>query len=807
MTHIYTRVTGCVLILALLFSQSENCMAGDRGEVGLDDENGEYTGPDAPDMVGIPLDQKIVFHLSNDPDFSNNADLDFVEEVQNLPDETEDSLYRFEGYLVYQLDNPDVPLDFKNLTDPNLARVVFQADLRNDVREAYNWYTEIDPFSGDTIYFPVQITEGANEGLRHSFVVEEDAFALPGDDPALVNGDNYYFTVIAYAYNNFSQFDPFRPERGQQFTAIPSTRNLRVYEVEPRESPDTLQYNSDYGDGVQIIRIEGAGNPGVDLIPDADFHESVLVEDFDGEISYLDGHGPLDVNIIDPVNIRDGAVEVKFFDSDPASEDLLGDTRFTATDLSDGTELVSATTIDVLNEVLLEDFGISILFGQLDPPGSDPFFDRSNGFVSSELVFSDPDGPEWLSFLKNQPTDPGIPEGPINFIKNQEFQDDYEMDPFQAFTEENSLGFYPYCLFDYRQRDDAYITPAWVSSQNVGACAGSAGGIKRSNNVDLVFTSDTSKWSRTAVVQSASRYFTDSQFSTNDSLMFQLLQRPAASKEAGPDGMPLDDPDLPNGYAWFPGYAVDVETGERLNVFFGENTIYRPDNPNEEIAELDEDLLRGNDRMWNPGSQIEIDAPGVASYYAGGQHNIYITNQKYDGGEEIRELLAGPLPNSIKLPQVLQNVTWAGIPLAEGLLGYEEGLIPNDATLRLRVNQPYRISDRDSLDEKVYNTYQIIIEGKEPGPPTNVIEEIPPSVEASLLENPGRNYLTVVVEGELQSPFNVEVYSLNGQLIHRATSGYHQKEINASSWSSGMYLVRVFSDGLRPVTLKWVKAD
>ena len=30
---------------------------------------------------------------------------------------------------------------------------------------------------------------------------------------------------------------------------------------------------------------------------------------------------------------------------------------------------------------------------------------------------------------------------------------------------------------------------------------------------------------------------------------------------------------------WFPGYAIDVESGCRLNIFFGENSVYRPDEP------------------------------------------------------------------------------------------------------------------------------------------------------------------------------------------------------------------------------------
>jgi len=51
-----------------------------------------------------------------------------------------------------------------------------------------------------------------------------------------------------------------------------------------------------------------------------------------------------------------------------------------------------------------------------------------------------------------------------------------------------------------------------------------------------------------------------------------LRQSPSVGKEAGSDGKPRQDNDTDSagnpriGMGWFPGYAVDVETGERLNV-------------------------------------------------------------------------------------------------------------------------------------------------------------------------------------------------------------------------------------------------
>ncbi len=46
----------------------------------------------------------------------------------------------------------------------------------------------------------------------------------------------------------------------------------------------------------------------------------------------------------------------------------------------------------------------------------------------------------------------------------------------------------------------------------------------------------------------------------------------------------------PVGMSWFPGYAIDVGTGERLNMAFGEDSWLGADN--------------GNDMIFNPSARI-----------------------------------------------------------------------------------------------------------------------------------------------------------------------------------------------------------
>ena len=60
---------------------------------------------------------------------------------------------------------------------------------------------------------------------------------------------------------------------------------------------------------------------------------------------------------------------------------------------------------------------------------------------------------------------------------------------------------------------------------------------------------------------------------------------------------------------WFPGYAINKVTGERLNIMFGEDSRYVQHN--------------GRDMIWNP---VAIERDGTQDYVLGGRHYIYVLN-------------------------------------------------------------------------------------------------------------------------------------------------------------------------------------
>ncbi|NJO86622.1 MAG: hypothetical protein HC821_00610 [Lewinella sp.] len=86
-------------------------------------------GPDAPDVDWVELDRQVIALLSNNAG-SNNINEAYAEVGLGIPP-GEDSLYRFEGYRIFQFSGPDVTL--AELNDPARVRTVAEVDLKNGV--------------------------------------------------------------------------------------------------------------------------------------------------------------------------------------------------------------------------------------------------------------------------------------------------------------------------------------------------------------------------------------------------------------------------------------------------------------------------------------------------------------------------------------------------------------------------------------------------------------------------------------------------------------------------------------------------
>ncbi|SEQ98042.1 hypothetical protein [Neolewinella agarilytica] len=817
-------------------------------------------GPDAPDVDIIELDQEIVLLLSNGGS-SNNFNEQYTEPGLGVP-RGFDSLYRFEGYRVYQFSGPNISL--ADVDDPERVREIAQFDLNNGITKVFNWdpIGENDNPLTDPFLVPSLQASGSDNGIRHSLRITQDAFAS-GGETRLINHRRYYFTVVAYGYNNYKEYDPLdqdNPGQSQQYKA--SSRNIGdpltgqpFYEVIPRPILDK-ELAAEYGDGAAITRISGEGNIGNFLDVTAETREAMEAafaagEDFNGEITYEVGAGPIDVFVANPLDVVDGEYEVTFFDEDMSNDDLDAPVNWMLRCLGDCGEptIISERPISEDNEQIVPEFGFAVRVADPAEPGDDP--DGANGAVGGTITYDDPDADPWLTFLPdNFSVGTGIAQLDVNlfdYVDTETFDSFEEDDPEQRYSD-LFPGIYPYQLMDWEAKENGvpFISPVWLSTTSTNGSAARFFSMDQLNNVDIVLTSDKSLWSRCPVIETAN-YFTenDGVFSQPDdhARMFDTRDAPSVTREADANGLPMVDenvdPDLARGMGWFPGYAVDVETGQRLEIFWGENSLY----DGRQVETDGDDFTvqgNGNDMIWNPSDVVFEQVPGqqglsLFNFVAGAQHFFYVTKRPYDGGEYLEGRFEPRTTLSRKVNGV-REIIWAGFPLltpGAELLSYEDGIIPNDATIKLRVTNKYNYAE-GTEDSNGYPTYRFTIDGKSANEnldeagvarALDMINVVPnPYYGFSVYED--SQFETNVKITNLPAQATVTIYSLDGKFIRK----YERDEIPATvrggngpigsrqispalEWdlrnfkqipvASGVYLIHVTAPGMGERTLKF----
>ena len=677
-------------------------------------------GPDAPDVDFIELDRKIIAVLTNDTLSSNNA-FEGYEEVDLLAPALEgiDTTYNFEGYILYQLaDQSVIRSDYSN---PEKARIIANVDVKNGIAEIFNWTSVPDPGDDEgVVWYPVSQVVGLDQGIRHTFEIAEDQFA--SGDRRLINHKKYYYSAVAYAYNNWAQFQP-DSAFGQRRSYLEGRRNIQTYTVIPRPIVDR-QLNSDYGDGPVVTRLDGVGIGGNFVDMSEETRQAILDGSFDGSITYKAGRGPIDVRVYNPLEVVDGEFLLTFYDENMSNNKLDDVVRWELRNLTDPGQGViqSDFDLDALNEQIVAKYGFTVTIGQTGEVGS--LEDPSNGVVGYEAEYADLDQPNWFSGVPDELGGQGGVVGQFtNYVATAFGEPDHDLDPDQALSKIGPGYFVPFYMIDHRIRaaGDFYITPGWYN-QNGGNYK-QAGNLQRTNNVDIIFTSDKSQWSRCVVVETANRVYTNDLglVTEGDARQFYLRQKPSVGKyDRDNNGLP--DPDNETvggqpriGMGWFPGYAIDVETGRRLNIFFGENSVYDCGNLGNfcNNAQDSATMASARDLAFNPTSQFFLQtnfSTTPLNIIGGGQHFIYVSNTQYDGCETIYSRLVKQ-PSLNDLIQVLLNVTWAGWPqMAEGteMLPYgdgEQGLIPNDLVVKLRVDNPYEVAQGTNQNNG-YNAYR-----------------------------------------------------------------------------------------------------
>ena len=378
-------------------------------------------GPDAPELDIIALDRQLLFHIYNIKGSNNymNTPEDYKEVDPFIVKPTGqtkcDSLFTFQGYQVFQL--KDQTVSVTDIEDLDKARLVFQCDKKDTISRIINF--EYD--NQMALSVPKIKVEGTNTGIQHTFTLKDDAFAT--GDKRLVNHKTYYYIAIAYGYNNFKTYNPDDPLSldGQKKPYLPSRNSgsKAAYAAIPHISSPTNAgtiLNAQYGDGPKITQIEGAGNGNNALkLTQATINKIMSGSPWKADsIEYENGYGPIQIKVIDPLNVPAENFGLQFIDS--LTTTVTGTvSNCSVTNITDAKWIVykipaqpfvgdtvwSDSKISYLNEQIIPKWGISITINQIPWPATGNVQSFQNGYLSSSIEWSDP-SKIWMYFRADE---------------------------------------------------------------------------------------------------------------------------------------------------------------------------------------------------------------------------------------------------------------------------------------------------------------------------------------------------------------------------------------------------------------------
>ena len=753
-------------------------------------------GPDAPDVTIQELENELILILSNE--LGNNQAETYNERdpliiCPNGPG-TCDTTYTFEGYQIFQF--RDATVTAADIGDVDKVRLAAQCDIENGITRLVNF--EFDATLNANV--PTEMVNGADQGIQHTFKITNDLFA--SGDAKLINYKPYYYYVIAYAENNFKEYNQNDPNGldGQKKPYLASRKlsstglGIPVIKGTPHsptsELGGTVQA-SEYGDGPKITRVKGAGNGGNALKLTAGSMAEIVANNCAEEITYENGRGPLNVKVIDPLMVKDGDYSLELFDAntDTASWTV----TFTPEDGSPVETYDSKRKLDFENEQVLGDNGLSIQLKNVTPPGENS---GSNGFISADIDY-EIESDRWLTYVPDNDFT-GI--GFNDWIRSGTGPNDYAgID--DAGVYEGVLGgtWAPYRLVASNNHDtnnfpwDFGGGPAWQSFQSINK-------IEETPSVTIVFTADKSKWTRVPVIETGDV----TSETIGGAKKMNLRAQASVDKNGQPDGSG-------NGYGWFPGYAINLETGDRLNMMFGEDSRMVDDN--------------GTDMIWNPTTRtLDLDGfpPKSTALVNGGRHYVYVMNQAYAGDDETANPYYAAFdannqdPPAAQKRNIYKEVNWVTMPLLRE--GFE--LLTSDIAVNLNVNQPY--SKRDDCtgansENPVYtwNTADLKTTTGDVGAEMVGLDNV------QIVPNPYYGYSEYETDQldnrvkitNLPDNVTISIFTLSGTLIRTIDKSSPETSVE---WdlkntfgipiASGVYLIHLDADEAGERVLKWFGA-
>ncbi len=396
--------------------------------------------------------------------------------------------------------------------------------------------------------------------------------------------------------------------------------------------------------------------------------------------------------------------------------------------------------------------------------------------ISSHIIYNDP-SMDWITFANDE----DVP-GPTNWIRSGTVSTDFggggSPDPaiFNDYSGRDDLEHYetildggaaPYSMVNRNSANS--IVSGSFSSTVVFSDIGDL------HSVDIVFTSDTSLWSRCPVVET--------QDSSTLSIGGALKQHARLSNSVDKSGVPDGSG---TGMGWFPGYAINVETGERLNIAFGEDSGQPGEN--------------GADMLFNP-TATKYD--GTGNIVWGGKHQLFVFRNMegfgsgsdiYDGGQWLDSMLVNGTTSNKNW--VWRSCSWVVNPLLKS----GHSVMESDAKIRIRIEKPYE--DYDWTVGTVVNAshplYNVFVDTSELNSSVHNINEF----NAIVFPNPASEMINVQFDNKSNEKVTMIMVDITGKIIESRYTRTNRFEIQVDDLKSGNYIIYLTNESGRRISAK-----
>ena len=332
-------------------------------------------------------------------------------------------------------------------------------------------------------------------------------------------------------------------------------------------------------------------------------------------------------------------------------------------------------------------------------------------------------------------------------------------------------------------------------------------------SVELVITKDKNLWTRCPVFEMAD----DEMKSSTEGQMSKFNMRWGTSKDK--DGKEIVGS---QGLGWFPGYAVNMETGERLVIAFSEDSYLAGEN--------------GRDMMWNPTDKVINDN---GSYPAmGGKHFIYIfgtglsaisrnvRGERYLGDAEANfqrfktaalPTTAGGTVSSTEKMKLLSQAMWV-IPtyMAPGFEMVNGNEPPTNVKIKINIRKAYTSYNAGNAINNDRPMYEFDAASIAPKVSNEIGKKNLDLV--NVVPNPYRGYSSYenspidsrVKITNLPPDCTITIYDMAGNLIRRVNKSdvntYYEWDLKNGSnvpIASGLYLIHVKTKDLGEKIIRW----